>query len=117
MAERLHSQSTERGPVRRMVDKGTRLLAYPSFVLGVATAVGAATTGNVPLLLFATGSSFLDFTQIKERNLSPEKQSWYNPERLMDKITAALSKRNRGSNRFNIQEHPAYSSRMLAAAA
>ncbi len=33
---------------------------------------------------------FLDYTQFREHNRPPREQSWYNPERIMDRLVGSL---------------------------
>ncbi len=103
----------ERGSIRKVVDKVGYGVAYVSGTFGVIGGVGALMTGNIPLAALAAGFVFLDYTQIRQHGLPPEKQSWYNPERILDKVSAMIFKQNRGSNHF---KQP-YSSAMLRATA
>ena len=93
---------SERGLLRKSLDKVFLGFSFITLPLGVgvaATSLWAAQWGTAAL---ASGSAFLDFTQIKEHNRPPEKQSWYNPERIMDRLI--------GSLRFNTTSRLAYSS-------
>jgi hypothetical protein len=93
---------TERGMLRKSLDKVFLGFSFITLPLGVgvaATSLWAAQWGTAAL---ASGSAFLDFTQIREHSKPPEQQSWYNPERIMDRLI--------GSLRFNTTSRLAYSS-------
>lgn len=96
--------NTERSFFRKTVDKialGVSFFTLPFSLVAGVSAVGAAE------LLKAGGAftwSFLDVTQIREHGRKPEEQSWYNPERIMDRVI--------GSLRFNKKSRLAYSNKL-----
>lgn len=82
----------ERGPVRKLADKAFLGLSFITLPLGIYTAGTSFLAGEMMRGLIFSGFAFMDYTQIKEHGRSPEKQSWYNPERIMDRFI--------GSNRL-----------------
>lgn len=87
-------ESNERGFARKVVDKaflGVSLVTLPIglYVAGTSVLAGEFIRGAI-----ASGFAFIDYTQIKEHDKPPKEQSWYNPERIMDRIVGW------GSNRF-----------------
>ena len=105
MAEGIASHPTERGPIRKVVDKATLGLSLVTLPLGIVTGVRALWAGNYMMATLAGGSTFMDFTQIKEHNRPPEKQSFYNPERIMDKVFSMVRGRNRFSSSTSRMVH------------
>ena len=76
----------ERSLPRRIFDKvgyGSAFISLPFETIG---AVGSIATGAWIPTLALGGLAFLDITQIREHGKSPEQQSWYNPERLWDRV-------------------------------
>ena len=90
----------ERGPLRKTLDKVFFGFSFITLPLGVGIAASSLMAAQWGTAALASGSAFLDFTQIKEHSRPPEKQSWYNPERLMDRVI--------GSLRFNKTSRLAY---------
>lgn len=110
MPERLpqtNQQTTERGTFRKFVDKALLGVSFVTFPLGLYVAGTSLIAGEFLRAAVASGFAFVDYTQIKEHGRSPEKQSWYNPERILDKILG------RGSNRL---KHAPTSSMVYATA-
>lgn len=92
MKERL--PQTERSFTRKVVDKAFLGFSFITLPLGLYAAGTSLLAGELVRAAIASGAAFLDITQIKEHGRSPEKQSWYNPEKILDKILG------RGSNRL-----------------
>jgi len=80
----------ERGPIRRVADKAGLVFSFFSLPAWLLTAVGAGATGNFALAGGALAMAEIDRTQIVEHGKPPEKQRWYNPERIMDRVIGAL---------------------------
>jgi len=76
----------ERGFARRTLDKVTYGISFITLPLGVVTAGASVTVGSFTTAAIAGGFAFMDYTQIKEHGREPEKQSWYNPERIYDRV-------------------------------
>lgn len=81
----------ERGTLRKVMDKagwgGSLLFGLP---LSIATTIGAAATGAWWAAAGGLAWAKVEYTQIVEHHKKPEEQSWYNPERIMDKIIGSL---------------------------
>jgi hypothetical protein len=92
---------TERSFLRKSLDKVFLGISFITLPLGVGVAASSLLAAQWGTAAIASGSAFLDFTQIKEHGRSPEQQSWYNPERLADRLI--------GSLRFNKTSRLAYS--------
>jgi hypothetical protein len=91
---------SERGMLRKTLDKVFLGFSFITLPLGVGIAASSLLAAHWGTAALASGSAFLDFTQIKEHSKPPEQQSWYNPERLMDRVI--------GSLRFNKASRLAY---------
>ena len=93
---------TERGPVRKVFDKAglvTSAVTIPGEIIGLGTALAAGSLGGV--LLFSALLK-MEHAQFTQHGKPPEQQSWYNPERIMDRLI--------GSLRFSTPSRLAYSS-------
>jgi hypothetical protein len=96
--------STERSFLRKSLDKVFLGFSFITLPLGIGVAASSLLAAQWSTAALASGSAFLDFTQIKEHSRPPEKQSWYNPERVMDGVSKAI-----GRLRFNKASRLAYS--------
>lgn len=87
---RIVMNTPERGPIRKAVDKAAFGLAFVTLPLALVGGVGALISGEFIVAGVAGTSAFLDYTQIRQHGKPPVEQSWYNPERLMDKAVGSL---------------------------
>jgi hypothetical protein len=108
MAMEFNQAPAERGKTRKVIDKVGRAASYVTLPLGLLAGGGALLAGEYAAAAVAGTGVFLDATQIRERKRRPDQQSWYNPERIMDKIWSG----EKGRNKFNQN-----STRMAMAAA
>lgn len=91
MAETLsYSPPSERGPIRKLVDKGFFGISLVTLPLSLYVAGTSILAGEFTKSFIASGFAFLDFTQIRQHGKAPTEQSWYNPERIMDKVLGSL---------------------------
>lgn len=80
------SERAERGWVRKTFDKAGLGISLITLPLGLYTAGTSIVAGEMTRAAIAGAWSFLDFTQIREHGRPPEKQSFYNPERVFDRV-------------------------------
>ncbi len=104
--------STERGLARKVFDKAglvTSAVTVPSEIIGLGAAIAAGSLGGV--LLFSSLLK-MEHAQFTQHGKPPEQQSWYNPERLWDRVFAGI-----GRLRINKTSRIAYSEPIAAAKA
>ncbi len=78
--------NTERSFPRRVFDKigfGSAFISLPFETVGSITSL---MTGALIPAVALGGLAFLDVTQIREHGKPAEQQSWYNPEKLWDRV-------------------------------
>ena len=80
----------ERSFARKVLDKISLGFSFISLPFETIGAVGSLISGGFLPAAALGGLAFLDLTQIREHGRPPEQQSWYNPERIMDKVIGSL---------------------------
>ena len=77
--------NTERGLARKVFDKVglvTSAVTIPSEIIGLGTAIAAGSLGGV---LFFSALLKMEHAQFTQHGKPSEQQSWYKPERIMDR--------------------------------
>lgn len=86
-------EQSERSLLRKTADKvflGVSLVTLP---IGLYVAGSSLIAGEFVTAAVAGGFAFIDYTQIREHGKPPSEQSWWNPEKILDRFW-------RGSNRL-----------------
>lgn len=82
----MNERAPERGWVRKTFDKVGVGVSAVTLPLSLYTAGTSVAAGNMLRAAVAGIWAFLDFTQLREHGRPPEKQSFYNPERVYDRV-------------------------------
>lgn len=95
MKEQLLSNS-ERTLPRKVADKFGYLISFVTGPIAAIEGFKFLLIGAYPAAAIAGTWAFMDLTQIRQHGKPRNEQSWYNPEKIWDKIWGV-----KGSDRFN----------------